>query len=93
MSSRCYRIEFSPAAKRQIKKLPKNIQKLIIKRVEALQINPRPPYVKKLVGKHSLYRIAMNDYRVIYKIEDNILLVLIVKVGNRKDIYRGLAKL
>ena len=93
MSSRCYQIEFAPAAKRQIKKLPRNIQKIIIERAEKLQMNPRPSGVKKLVGQHSLYRIALGDYRVIYKVDDNVLLVLIVKIGNRKDVYRGLSNL
>jgi mRNA interferase RelE/StbE len=93
MSSRRYQIEFAPAAKRQIKKLPKKIQNLIIVRAEKLQINPRPSGVKKLVGQHSLYRIALGAYRIIYKVDDNVLLVLIVKVGNRKDIYRGLSNL
>jgi mRNA interferase RelE/StbE len=58
--------------------------------IESLQLNPRPTGIKKLVNKINLYRIRVDDHRIIYKIEDSVLLVLIVKVGNRKDIYRRL---
>ena len=58
--------------------------------IQALADNPRPEGVKKLKGSGDLYRIRSGVFRIIYQIEDIRLIVLIVKVGDRKDIYRGL---
>jgi mRNA interferase RelE/StbE len=53
-----------------------------------LEQNPRPPGCKQLAGDSGFYRIRVGDYRVIYSIEDDVLLVLVLKVGPRRDIYR-----
>ena len=82
-----YRVEFSPLARRQIKKLSREAQKRIIERIEELAANPRPVGVKKLVGEESLYRVRVGDYRTLYQIRDRELIVLIVKVGHRREIY------
>jgi len=74
-----YQVEITPAAQRQIKKLPLDVQQRIIERLEALAVEPRPPRVVKLEGEESLYRVRVGDYRIVYKIEDDILLILIVK--------------
>jgi mRNA interferase RelE/StbE len=83
-----YQIEIAPAAQRQIKKLPQPIQERILQRLEGLVIDPRSEGVVKLSGAEDLYRIRVGDYRIIYAIEDQALLVLIVKVGHRRDVYR-----
>ena len=83
-----YKVEITPAAKRSIKKLSKNVQNKIINRLEVLAIEPRPPGVVKLAASTSLYRVREGDYRIIYQIEDKLLLLLITKVGHRKDIYK-----
>jgi mRNA interferase RelE/StbE len=83
-----YEIEFTPAAGRQIKKLPVSDQKRIISRVENLAANPRPGRVKKLEGKENLYRLPAAEYRIIYQIQDKNLLVLVVKIGHRREVYR-----
>ena len=57
--------------------------------MKTLQYNPRPPGVKKLAGENDLYRIREGDYRIIYTIEDKELIVLVVKIGDRKEIYRA----
>ncbi len=85
-----YLVEIAPAARRQLSKLTVDVQKRILKRLDRLEENPRPPGVEKLSGIESLYRIRIGDYRVIYRIEDQILLVLVLKVGDRKDVYRSL---
>jgi mRNA interferase RelE/StbE len=51
-------------------------------------VNPRPPGVKKLSAITATYRIRQGDYRIIYEIEDDVLLVTVVKVADRKDVYR-----
>ena len=86
-----YRIEFREKAKRQLKDLSKVDRYALgrIKtRIDALANNPRPPDVKKLSGTESLYRIRVGDYRIIYEIQDRVLVVLVVKIGRRGDVYR-----
>ena len=80
-----YKIEYSDAAAKAIRKFPADIQRRIIARIESLADNPRPI---KLSG-HDAYRTRVGDYRIIYAIADERLVVVIVEVGNRKDIYRG----
>jgi mRNA interferase RelE/StbE len=57
--------------------------------MEALRENPRPTTVKKLAAEENLYRIRVGDYRVVYQIRDKELIVLVVKIGHRREIYRG----
>ncbi len=83
-----YRVEIAPAAKRQIKKLPTAVQQQIIRRLEDLAVEPRPTGIVKLKGSESLYRVRLGDYRVVYEIQDAQLLILVVKVGHRSDVYQ-----
>ena len=83
-----YKVEITPAAKRQIKKLIQSVQLAIVERLEQLAENPRPPGVLKMQGAESLYRIRVGDYRIIYEIQDQTLLIAVVKVGHRGDVYR-----
>ena len=59
----------------------------IIERVEELASNPRPAGVKKLVSEDNLYRVRVGEYRAVYQIRDRELVVLIVKVGHRREVY------
>lgn len=83
-----YQVEITPAAKRQIKKLVEPVQLVIVERLEQLAANPRPPGALKMQGAESLYRIRVGDYRIIYEIQDRTLLIAVVKVGHRGDVYR-----
>lgn len=83
-----YSVEVTPHAEFQIKALPKKEQAKILKRAYKLAEEPRPAGVKKLKGTDSLYRIRQGDWRIVYTIEDDRLLILVVKVGHRKDVYR-----
>jgi len=85
-----YRIEFKPSAAKEFSQLPKNIQKRIAAKVNTLADNPRPRGVEKLEGRENRYRIRVGDYRVIYEIHDEVLLVLVVRIGHRREVYRGL---
>lgn len=85
-----YTVEVAPAARRQIRRLPRIVQKRIIKKLEALEEDPRPPGVEKLSGGADFYRLRVGDYRIIYRVEDQILWVLVLKVGDRKEVYRKL---
>ena len=80
-----------PHLKRWLEKQPEYIRRRSAEKVEALAEDPRPPGAQKLRGREDvLYRIRVGDYRVIYAVEHNRLIVLIVAAGNRRDIYRGI---
>ena len=82
-----YLVEFAPLAQRQFKKHGRETQKRLLGRIEALSSNPRPPSVKKLADGGDLYRVRIGEFRVIYQIRDRELIVLIVKIGHRREIY------
>lgn len=81
-----YSVLLAPPAERQFKALADPIRKRIVKRLRTLKDNPRPQGVKKLAGKDDLYRIREGDYRIIYTIRDQELIILVLKIGNRKEI-------
>lgn len=81
-----YQVIIEKSAQKKLYKLPAAIRDRIIIKVKALATDPRPPGCKKLMGREG-YRIRIGDYRVIYLIEDGKLTVLVIDVGDRKDIY------
>ena len=83
-----YSIFVAPPAERQLKAFAPTIQKRLVRRLKSLRDAPRPQSVKKLTGEDDLYRIREGDYRIIYRIRDKKLIVLVVKIGDRKDVYR-----
>lgn len=89
MSASKYRVEVAPAAARQLRKLDRQARRRIQAAVELLVDEPRPPGAKKLVGGDIEWRVRTGDYRIVYEIHDDVLLVLIVAVGHRREIYRG----
>ncbi len=84
-----YQIQITPAAQKAIQKLPAAARDRIEDAIEKLADQPRPAGVKKLRGLDDTYRIRVGDFRVLYRIFDAKLIVLIIDVGGRKDIYRG----
>ncbi|NJM72731.1 MAG: type II toxin-antitoxin system RelE/ParE family toxin [Scytonema sp. RU_4_4] len=84
-----YEVEITPTAKRQIKKLPLDVLQKVVAKLEELAIEPCPDGVTKLEGSENLYRVRLGKYRIIYEIQDGLLLVTIVKVKHRKDVYRS----
>jgi mRNA interferase RelE/StbE len=84
-----WQVRFKPSALREFQALPRQVQVRIGTRLDALAVDPRPHGVKKLEGGGDLYRIRVGDYRVVYAIDGPALVVLVVKVGHRGDVYRG----
>jgi mRNA interferase RelE/StbE len=82
-----YEIEFKLSAQKSLEKLPKKIQKRIQGVITVLEANPLPPIAERLKGRDA-YRIRVSDYRIIYSIENNKLLVLVVSIGHRREVYR-----
>lgn len=83
-----YRVEFTPAALRQFKKLPKEIQRRVATVIDKLERNPYPDGAKKLTNEDRLFRVRIGDYRVVYQVENKQLLVLVVRVRHRKEVCR-----
>ncbi len=83
-----YKIEFSNGARKQFRKLPPDLQKRIQAKINELAIHPRPNRVKKLQGDDNSYRIRVGDYRVVYEIKDDILLVIIIRIKHRSEVYK-----
>ena len=81
-----YSITISKSAQKQLNKLQDNIADRLIDAIYELVNEPRPSGCKKLKGREA-YRIRVGDYRVIYEIFDNLLLIDIIALGHRKDIY------
>jgi mRNA interferase RelE/StbE len=82
-----YRVVSSETAARQFNRLDRQIQKRISDQIESLAKNPRPPGVKKLKGYRDYWRIRLGDYRVIYTIQDDCLLVCVIRIGHRREVY------
>jgi mRNA interferase RelE/StbE len=84
-----YQIVLKPSAIKEIESVPrKKDRQQIIKRIGLLADDPRPHGCTKLSG-YDRYRIRQGSYRIVYGIEDDELVVYVVKVGHRKDVYRG----
>jgi len=85
-----YKVIVLKATKKQLSSIPKHISQRISGAIDSLARNPRPHGVEKLSGDDNLYRIRVGNYRIVYSIQDNLLIVLVVRVGPRKDVYRKL---
>ena len=83
-----YKIEISRTAEKQLKKLPRDDQRRIARAMVELGDNPRPPGSRKLTGYDDVYRVRVGMYRVIYSVSGRKLIVIILKIGHRKDVYR-----
>lgn len=82
-----YSIEIKASAAREIEDLPTVDRRRVVERIGALTNEPRPRGCEKLAGGER-YRIRQGDYRIVYSVEDDRLIVWIVKVGHRRDVYR-----
>lgn len=83
-----YKVEILRGVLKQLKKIPSELQERIQIKIDDLATEPRPNGVKKLKGKENAYRIRVGDYRVIYDIFDDLLVVNVVEVGHRRNIYK-----
>lgn len=84
-----YSVEIKVSAASEIERLPRRDRSRVMKRIADLVEDPRPPGCEKLSGGER-YRVRQGDYRIVYSVEDPRLVVWVVKVGHRRDVYRGL---
>lgn len=83
-----FRVELSRSAARAIRDLERKMQVRILSRLQTLAVNPRPVGVKKLQGEDHVYRIREGDYRIVYEVFDKKLLIHVLRMGHRREIYR-----
>ena len=84
-----YRILFKPTARKQLDAVDHRVDRQrIVNCIQQLADNPRPHGCEKLAGTKNTYRIRRGDYRIVYDVEDERIVVLILKVAHRKDVYR-----
>ncbi len=83
-----YKIEIKRSASKELNSLPNKEIKKIINSINQLIENPRPINSKKLSASER-YRLRVGDYRILYEIEDLVLIVYIIKIAHRKDVYRA----
>ena len=89
MGTARYTVTILPAALRVLRSLPRNIRTRIRGEIDSLAENPRPHGAKSLQGSQKGYlRVRVGDYRIIYRIEDDRLLVVVVGIGHRREVYR-----
>jgi mRNA interferase RelE/StbE len=81
-------IKVSPAAARQLKKIDGRVLSQIAAKIDSLAIEPRPHGCEKLSGYDDLYRVRVGDYRIVYGVEDRLVLIVVLKVGNRAEVYQ-----
>jgi mRNA interferase RelE/StbE len=68
--------------------MEEDVRKRLARKIEGLARNPRPFGVEKLKGMADLYRVRVGDYRILYQIQDEVRLVLIIQIGHRREIYK-----
>ena len=85
-----YRVEVAPAPEKFLERLrDQSLKRRLIAAMRKLEENPRPPGSLKMQGGSDLHRVRVGDYRIIYEIRDMVLVVVVVKIGDRRDIDRG----
>ena len=82
-----YRVALAPAAARQLRKFDPQVRRRVQAAIELLATEPRPPAATRLVGGAGEWRVRTGDYRIVYEIEDERLLVLVLSAGHRREIY------
>ena len=83
-----YRVELSATAEKQIRKLRQVDQIRVLRAIRDLALEPRPQGVRKLQGYEDVFRIRVGNLRILYSVESQRLLIIVLKVGHRKDVYR-----
>ncbi len=84
-----YTVIISRSAQKVIDRLESDLFNRIFKKLKILENNPRPHGAEKLTGEVDVYRVRVGDWRIVYQVRDRVLIVLVVKVAHRREVYRG----
>jgi mRNA interferase RelE/StbE len=88
-----YRIEFKKSAAKALKKIPKSDQRQIRDRIDSLSENLPDPATTKMKGDNPFHRIRVGHYRIIYEVHEYILVIMVLRIGHRKDVYKRLTSI
>ena len=83
-----YRLEWRKSTKKDLRGIPPVMVQRIVEAAEALTANPHPPGAVKLSGSERAYRIRVGDYRILYEVYEELILIEVVRIGHRRDVYR-----
>ena len=83
-----YTIRLEARTRKTLDRLPGDLYGRVMRKLEALQENPRPVGVEKLSGVEDLYRVRVGDWRIVYAIRDRELVVIVIRIGHRREVYR-----
>lgn len=86
--SQAYDVRYTSSAARELRKLDRVPRDRVARTIEILRTVPRPPLAKKLVGSKDLWRVRTGDYRIVYRIEGERLVIVIVTLGHCREVYR-----
>ena len=86
-----YRVEVKRSVAKALRNIPKADQKRISKKIDSLAEKLPNPDITKMKGNNPFHKVRVGNYRIVYEIQDDVLLILIVKIGHRKDIYKNLS--
>jgi mRNA interferase RelE/StbE len=84
-----YTVEIDDKAAREIRALPRDLQRRVVSKIDSLADNPRPAGCVKLSGLHDLWRVRVGDWRVVYRVQDRVMIVEVLRVAHRREVYRG----
>lgn len=82
-----YVVKLEKRARRELDALGADLQRRIIAALEELAREPRPSGVKKLEGEKNAWRVRVSDYRIVYEIHDGVLVVLVIRIAHRREVY------
>jgi len=86
-----YRVEVKLSAAKTLAKIPRPDQKRIIEKIDSLAENIPSPATTKMKGENPFHKIRVGDYRIIYEIQGDVLVILILKIGHRRDVYKNIS--
>lgn len=84
-----YSVSSAPTAERQLRKFDPPVRRRVQAAIDLLAIDPRPPKAIQLVGGAGEWRVRTGDYRIIYEVHDDQLIVLVLRMGHRREIYES----
>jgi mRNA interferase RelE/StbE len=85
-----YSIEFKRSAAKALEKIPRSDRRKIRDRIDSLAENPPDPVTTKMKGDNPFHKVRVGDYRIVYEIQESLLVILVLKIGHRKNVYKRL---
>ena len=83
-----YTVRLDARTRKTLDRLPSDLHARVVRKLDALEENPRPFGVEKLTGPEDLYRVRAGDWRIVYAIRDRELVIIVVRIGHRREVYR-----